>query len=106
MNRPEHRRDERYDVAMGVTLTARKLLFRGKTVNLSLGGFRVRLDSGEMPRALLEVHASLVFPTGGRTEGTAKVVWVTGSDVGLSFSGPLNPRVLAFTQLEARRTGR
>src|SRR5262249_6709822 len=101
MSETEHRRDDRYAVAMDVKLSNRTQGFRGKSVNLSLGGIGVELE-GELPRPNVELRAELVFPTGGRAETQAKVVWVAGHQAGLAFSGPANSRVLAYTQLAMR----
>ncbi len=99
----EHRRDPRYAVTMEVTLTSRSRSFQGKTLDFSIGGLRVRFPEGEAPRPNLEFKAQLVFPTGGRADTAAKVVWVVGQQAGLAFSGPAHPKVRAFAQLEAKR---
>ncbi len=102
LTRVNHRKDERYPAVFEITLSTRKGTVQAKTINLSLGGARVWVFDRNMPRLNAELRTSVFFPGAGRADAVARVVWVSGHEMGLAVSGPASPRLLAYTQLEAK----
>ena len=101
--RIDHRKDERYPAVFEITLSTKRGMLQAKTINLSLGGARVWVFDSSVPRLNSELRTSVFFPGAGRADSTAKVVWISGHELGLAFTGPASPRLLAYTQLEAKR---
>ncbi len=96
----EHRRDERYPVVFEVALSLGRRQLHGKTLNLSVGGARVYVQTPVLPVLHDTVYASVFIPGIGRADTTARVVWVEDHQVGLEFTGAVPPRLLAFTALQ------
>ena len=100
----ENRKDDRYPVALEISLSGPQGLVKGRTVDLSLGGLRMR-TAGAPPMPQAAVRTTLNFPAGGTSDGHARVVWTTGQECGLAFTGPTPSKVLAFAHVAARHAG-